>query len=161
MKRLTAAFLLLSFSMFGCAGGIKEAKPAPDFSVKLMTGEEVSLAQFKGRPLVLNFGASWCPHCLHELPILKETYDKYKGRVEFLSVFVKSPREDVQSLIDKDGVSFKVGFDPDAVAGKAYGVKGIPETFFIDEDGNIVDDYFGGIERSELTGKIEMLLKKK
>ena len=165
-KRLLLALLTFSLALtaYGCvalqAGKPHEVTPAPDFNVSLAGGGEATLAQFDGRPLVLNFGASWCPHCLHEIPTLKNSYDKYKGQVEFLVVFQKSPEKDVADLIEKYGLEFKVGIDPEAQSGKAYGVKGIPVTFFIDSNGNIVDDNFGGIDESSMSRKIEEMIKK-
>ena len=161
------ALLALSLMLLtcGCATFGEERPQAPvtaaDFNLKLAGGGEATLSQFKGRPLVINFGASWCPHCQNELPALKKGYDKYKGQVEFLVVFLKSPEKDVTDLIEKNSIEFKVGLDPEAQVGKAYGVKGFPITYFIDGDGNVVDDYFGGIAESTLSKKIDSLLKKK
>lgn len=156
------AVCALTFGSAAAAGaqGIK-AGPAPDFSVKLVTGQEVTLAQLKGRPLVLNFSASWCPHCQHEMPALTSAYNEHKGKIEMLVVFVNSPQKDVEKLIKKHGLKAKVAVDTEGVVGKAYGVKGIPVTYFIDSKGQVVDDYFGSIEEDELAVKIDTLTKKK
>jgi len=163
VSRLLFPVFIVSLLLFGCAstGGSKAAKPAPDFKVALSGGGEASLAQFRGKPLVLNFGASWCPHCQHELPGLNASYNKYKGDVGFLAIFMKSKKEDVDALIEKDSLGFKVALDPDASVAALYGVRGIPVTFFIDEGGNIVDDYFGGISESGMSSKIESLIHEK
>ncbi len=160
--RLAVALALISVLSLGCAtvGGAQgtERSRAPEFKVTLVTGKEVTLEQFRGKPLVLNFGTSWCPHCLHEMPAMKDASEEYEGRVAFLMVFVKSPKKDVEALVKKYRLNFMVADDEDAVVGKAYGVKGIPVTFFIDKDGYIVDEYFGSIEKDELTGKLDSLL---
>ena len=163
MRRLRVALALAvaAFISFGCAGlgGAAGAKSAPEFKVELLTGEEVTLAKFAGKPLVLNIGASWCPHCLREMPAFREVYEDNKDGVAFLMVFVKSPRKEVDGLVKKQGLSFKVGYDEEAVIGKAYGVKGIPHTFFIGPDGKVVDDYIGSIDKDELAEKVSALLK--
>ncbi len=144
----------------GCATiGQKAPYPAPEFSVSSIAGEEYTLSQFKGKPLVLALGASWCPHCNHEAPIFNKVYDRFKGRVEMLGVLMKSPQKDAEEFLRKNKINFKLALDPEGKVGKAYGVTGIPEIFFINREGYIVDENFGGLEESELTEKIEMLLK--
>jgi peroxiredoxin len=145
----------------GCAtiGQKKAPYPAPEFTVSSITGEEYTLSQFKGKPLVLALGASWCPHCNHEAPIFQKMYNKYEGRVEMLGVLMKSPQKESEEMIRKHKLTFKIGLDPEGKVGKAYGVTGIPVLFFINRDGYIVDENFGGLEESDLTEKIEMLLK--
>jgi cytochrome c biogenesis protein CcmG/thiol:disulfide interchange protein DsbE len=164
MKKFALVLFAACMFSFGCvraacAEGIVGG-PAPDFSVKLVAGQDVNLAQFKGRPLILIVAASWCPHCQHEMPSLAKAYDEYKGDIDMLVVFVKSPKKDVEKLVAKHALKAKVGFDPDGLVGKAYGVRGIPDAFFIDSQGKVVDDYVGSIEEDELTKKIEALTKK-
>ena len=145
----------------GCAtiGQKKAPYPAPDFSVVSTTGEEYTFSQFKGKPLVLALGATWCPHCNHEAPIFKKVYDRYEGRVEMMGVLMKSPQKDAEEMVKKNKLNFKIGLDPEGKVGKAYGVTGIPMMFFINRDGYIVDEHFGGLEEGDLVEKIEMLLK--
>jgi len=154
--------ILAAALITGCAGLGKSAAPkrAPDFKVKLMDKSEVTLDSFKGRPLVLNFGSSRCPRCIFEFPAFKEVYDSRKGDAEFLMIFLKSSEDEVVSLVNKNDSKFKVAMDPDGVSGDAYNVFGIPVTFFIDENGNIVDDYFGSISKRELNNRIDELTKK-
>jgi peroxiredoxin len=154
--------LLLSIIVVaGCATleRKKEPYPAPDFSVVSTTGEEYTFSQLKGKPLVLALGATWCQHCMREAPIFKKVYDRYEGRVEMVGVLMKSPQKDAESLVKKNKLNFKIGLDPEGKVGKAYGVTGIPMIFFINRDGNIVDEHFGGLEEGDLVEKIETLLK--
>jgi len=162
--RLALSLLICAAVLAGCAGaggvgGVKATtKAAPDIKVTLVSGGEATLSSFKGRPVVLCFGASWCPHCLHEMPNLQQVHEKYKDDVVILLVLSKSPEDEVRSIVEKKGLTFPVGMDPDSEAKKAYGVTGIPMSFFIDRQGNIRDDYFGSLEPSTLTDKIEDLL---
>lgn len=164
MRMPLRLYLFIALSLFiaaGCAtiAQKKAPYPAPEFTVSSITGEEYTLSQFKGKPLVLALGATWCPHCNHEAPIFKKVYDRYEGRVEMMGVLMKSPQKDAEEMVKKNKLNFKIGLDPEGKVGKAYGVTGIPVIFFINRDGYIVDDNFGGLEESDLVEKIEMLLK--
>ena len=167
MMRMPLRYCLLMTLLFsltlaaGCATleSKKAPYPAPGFTVSSITGEEYTLSQFKGKPLVLALGATWCPHCMHEAPIFKKVYDRYEGRVEMMGVLMKSPQKDAEEFLKKNKLNFKIGLDPEGKVGKAYGVTGIPMIFFINRDGYIVDEVFGGIEEDDLVKKIEMLLK--
>lgn len=158
---LLIALTLSFFMAAGCATleRKKEPYPAPDFSVVSITGEEYTFSQLKGKPLVLALGATWCPHCMREAPIFKKVYDRYEGRVEMMGVLMKSPQKDAEAIVKKNKLNFKIGLDPEGKVGKAYGVTGIPMIFFINRDGYIVDEHFGGLEEGDLVEKIEALLK--
>lgn len=155
------AFLSGILIMAGCAGisvNPMAGKPAPDFTVGLSGGGEASLSQFKGRPLVLGFGASWCPHCKDEIPSLKANFDRYGDRVGILIVVIKSPEAEVAATMKKYDIRFMVGLDPDGDVARLYGVKPIPDTFFIDANGVVVDEHFGGLSEAALADRIERLL---
>lgn len=158
--RYIAALAVAVLALTACAGmnGVAVKRPAPDFNVKLLGGGDASLAEFRGKPLVLVIGASWCPHCIHEVPELVEAHEAYKDRVNFLSVFIKSEPDEVKDLVVEHKVEYKVAIDKEAVIGKAYGVKGIPVTLFIDSNGVITDEYLGGMTKSGLSSRIEALL---
>lgn len=154
--------LLLVFALSGCAGqSLIQAKPerARDFTVALLQGGETSLSDYAGKPLVIIFGATWCSHCLHEMPILKKACERRKGGVEFLPIFVKSNKEDALALVNKSGMTCKIGWDPEGKVAALYGVTGMPETMFINAKGEIVDDYFGTIEQSDIDKGVEKLIK--
>ncbi len=161
---LTAAVLTLTLIGPGCAGvGTRVSKPAPDFNVVVlsgdMSGKVVSLSDFKGRPLVLNIGAVWCPHCLHELPSFIKVYRQHKDDVAVLMVFIKSEREAVDELMKEKDIPFMVAEDPSSAIAKAYGVKGIPVTLFISPDGIITEEQVGGLSEPRLSEKVQDLLE--
>ena len=164
MRMLLRYSFLIALSLFMAAGCATIAQkkapyPAPDFTVSSITGEEYTLSQFKGKPFVLALGATWCPHCMHEAPIFRKVYDHYEGRVEMMGVLMKSSQKDAEEFLKKNKINFKLALDPEGKVGKAYGVTGIPMLFFINRDGYIVDENFGGLEESDLVEKIDMLLK--
>ena len=155
------ALLALLVLFAGCAGGLFESKPAraKDFTVALLQGGETSFSDYAGKPLVIIFGATWCSHCLHEMPILKKACERRAGGVQFLPIFVKSNKEDALALVSKSNMTCKIGWDPEGKVAALYGVTGMPETMFINAKGEIVYDYFGTIEQSDIDKGVEKLLK--
>ncbi|GBE58011.1 thiol-disulfide oxidoreductase ResA [bacterium BMS3Abin01] len=137
---------------------------APDFTVKTLDGKTVSMSDFKGKPVVLNFAASWCGPCEIEAPVLAKGYEKYKDRVAFIGLAVKDDEDSQRYFADKHGLKFPIGMDPsgDIVysyqkAGKVS-MSGIPTTFFIDRDGNIKTFWVGPLSQSNLDQMIGMIL---
>lgn len=159
---LKALCIMAGFAVFlaGCAGAghTVTRRPAPAFKVSLVSGGEATLEQFRGKPLVLVVGASWCPHCLHELPDLVKFHEKYGDRVGLLMVFIKSEPGEVKDLVSEHDIKFMVAQDEQAEIAKPYEVKGMPITFFIDSGGNIVDEYLGGITLDRLAERVDSML---
>lgn len=159
---LLALIVIAAFAVFlaGCAsmGHTVTRRAAPPFKVSLVSGGEATLEQFSGKPLVLVIGASWCPHCLHELPDLVRFHEKYGERVGLLMVFIKSEPGEVKDLVTEHDLKFMVAQDEQAEIAKPYEVKGMPVTFFIDPGGTIVDEYLGGITLDRLTERVDSML---
>ena len=133
----------------------------PDFTVLNADGETVQLSDFFGKPIVLNFWASWCPPCKAELPDFEAACKKYEGKVTFLMVnLTDGQRETVEiakSFIASEGYTFPVYFDTNYEASYKYGLSSIPQTFFIGEDGEIVAKATGMISASQLEQGIGMI----
>ncbi len=153
------AALIALIVFAGCAAMPSRPVKAKDFTVPLLQGGQASLSGYAGKPLILIFGATWCSHCLHEMPILKKACERGKGGVQYLPVFVKSNRADALKLIKQSGMTCKVGWDPKGRVANLYGVTGMPETLFINSRGEIIDDYFGTMEPSDINHGIKELLK--
>ena len=115
---------------------------APDFTVLDMEGNERKLSEFFGKPIVLNFWASWCGPCKMEMPDFDEAYQKYGDNIHFLMVnCTTSSRETMDSakaLIADEGFTFPVYFDTTGKASGLYGAYSIPLTYFIDAEGYLV-----------------------
>lgn len=139
-------------------------KAAPDFSVKSLAGDNISLADYAGQPLVINFAASWCGPCEIEAPTIEKMYQKYKDRVGFIGIAVRDQEEDQRAFAQRHGLSFPIGLDPDGKVVYTYqkagkvNLSGIPTTFFVDKEGNIAAFFIGPISERTFDQKVETIL---
>ena len=134
--------------------------PAPDFTVVDKDGNEVKLSEMRGKPVVVNFWATWCGYCKLEMPDFDEMYKKYGEDVHFMMVNMTDASETVQvakKYIDKEGYSFPVYFDTKSQAAHAYGVSSLPASYFIDAKGNLVAHAIGAIDAATIEKGIEMI----
>ena len=109
---------------------------APDFELTALTGETIRLSQYQGQPVVLSIGASWCPDCRTEAPIMEELYKKHPELVILLVDSKESP-EVVQAFVDEFSITHPVLLDMDGAVSKLYQIFAIPTEIFIDEGGVI------------------------
>ena len=133
------------------------ASIAPDFTMLDMEGNEVTLASFFGKPIVLNFWASWCGPCKMEMPEIQKFYDKYGQEIHFLLVSVDDSLDAAKSFISDSGYTFPVYFDTTSVGAYTYGASSIPLTFFIDAEGNLTAYYMGAMSESILQQGVDMI----
>lgn len=134
---------------------------APDFTVENGDGEEVSLHDFFGKPIVLNFWASWCGPCKMELPDFQEAYEKYDGEVQFLMVNMtdgmQETKEIAMKFMDDAGYTLPVYYDTAQEAAYTYTVYSLPTTFFISAEGEPVAYAQGMIDAETLEKGISMI----
>lgn len=134
---------------------------APDFALRDMTGKNVTLSAFKGKVVLLNFWATWCPPCRAEMPSLNKLYQEKKSRgFEVIAISTDRSLSSVKDFLEKNKVSFPVLFDGDRTAAKVYRVFSMPTTFLIDRNGTIVEKFYGEYNwtEAETKSKIEKLL---
>lgn len=155
-------FLLLVFAVYAIDKYTKKTSlsDAPLFTLKLFDGKELTLKEFRGKPVVLNFWASWCGPCRFEAPTLEKVYRIYKEKgVIFIGINIADSEANARAFIQEFDITFLNGYDRDGKIARDYEVTSIPTTFFITKDGKIALRYTGAISESELTGAIEELLK--
>lgn len=140
----------------------EDSEPAIDFTVLADDGNTVMFSEMKGRPMVINFWASYCYACTKELPAFENAYNQYKGEIEFMMIDrtdgTKETKRMAVSYIEKKGYTFPVYYDTEGEAFSKLRCYGVPMTFFVDSDGNIVSYISGEISEEELISRIEELL---
>lgn len=140
-----------------------QTSKAPDFTVIDDAGNSVSLSDFAGKPVVLNFWASWCTPCKNEMPHFDEMFKKYGDSVQFMVVnLTDGGRETVEkarAYVEEQGYSFPLFYDTNIDAARKYNTTSIPVTYFIDADGNATARANGSITAATLEKGIEMILQ--
>jgi len=144
----------------GLSGITMVNRTAPDFTLTTFKGDTVSLEGLKGKAIVLNFWASWCPPCRVEAPLLERTWRIYRNvGVVFLGVNIQDRKKDALSYIREFNVTYPNGPDPTGEITIDYGVSGLPVTFFISKKGMIVRRWVGAIEKSVLISAIKEIMQ--
>ncbi len=166
-RSLTVAALLLIFGGVIAAyfvqaplAGAQVGKPAPNFAVPGLSGGTLALSDYRERPVVINFFASWCGPCWRELPDFEDAAEKYHDRgVAVLGVGVKDSKESIRRMAENLGLTFPIGLDPTAeVAGERYRIPGLPVTVFLDRQGVVRKIWPGPIDRSSLDRLVAEIL---
>ena len=162
---LVLALMLLMLAMAGCGKNDESTGPldqAPDFFVHDEQGTMFRLSAFRGKPVVLNFWASWCEPCKAEMSGFQKAYEEYGDEIQFVILNVTDgEQETVESamkFINKEGFTFPVYFDTSYTASLMYGISSLPTTFFINEEGYIVARAAGMLSADQLQEGIDMLL---
>lgn len=138
-----------------------DPNPAPDFTVLDWEGNSVKLSDFFGKPIVLNFWASWCGPCKSEMPDFNEMYAERGDEITFMMVnLTDKSRETVdvaKAFIENQGYTFPVYFDTEYSAASVYNTYSIPVTYFIDKDGNLITYAMGALDAATLEKGIGMI----
>ena len=120
------------------------SKPTPNVSVHTADGATVRLADYKGKVVLIDFWASWCPPCKTSFPALDALYREYQAKgLEVLAVNVDERRRDAETFLDAHPHRLTVLYDPKGVSPQVFGVKGMPSSFLIDRAGNIRFTHMG------------------
>lgn len=132
--------------------------PAINFKLKDLNGKEVSLSDFKGKKVFLNFWASWCPPCKGEMPDIEKLHVETKDTdLVILAVNIGEDNSTAKSFMEKNKYNFTVLLDSDQSIAAQYNIGAIPTSFFIDKEGNIVNSTRGGMTLEQMKNNISKL----
>ncbi len=159
--------VILALALFRANRTQPTSGPAPDFQLTLFDGyagnagqNPVKLSDLKGKVVVLNFWASWCIPCAQEAADLQATYEKYKDKdVVFLGVDWTDIEGDALNYLKRFGITYANGPDLQTKIGPLYRISGVPETYVIDQDGNVQFTKISPVTVAELSGVIDRLLQ--
>jgi thiol-disulfide isomerase/thioredoxin len=182
MKRIAIVLLLTLSSILASCGGTSEKTEsgtqtgqqqqgklqdqvkvaAPDFELKNLTEEAVKLSSLKGKIVVLNFWATWCPPCKEEIPGFLKTMEEYKDKdVVFVFVDVNEGKKTVETFLkEKNFTSMNPVLDETGEVAGMYGIRGIPRTFILDKEGYVLLSHEGFMDEGSLKASIEDAIKK-
>lgn len=135
-------------------------RPAPSFALREVgTGRTVDIAQFRGKPLVINFWATWCGPCWEEHPVLVANARVLQPNVQFLGVVFQDTEEKIQGFLQQRGTAYPTVVDDRGKTAIAYGVGGVPETFFLDANGKIVAKYSGPMDAGIIQENLQKVMQ--
>lgn len=161
---------LLPLVLFGAWGAFLLADPpsgarvgttAPAFAAADLDGNPVRLADLRGRPVIVNFWASWCADCVEEFPLLATALDEHEADgLAVVGIVFRDNSEAARRFMARMGAAWPAAMDPGEEIAEAYGIYGPPETFFIDADGVVVARQFGALSGDDLDRHLSRLLAK-
>jgi cytochrome c biogenesis protein CcmG/thiol:disulfide interchange protein DsbE len=131
--------------------------PAPDFTLTSLDGSEVSLSDFQGQPVVLNFWATWCPPCRAEMPALQAASELLAGEAVVLGVSLQETSSAVGPFAEEFGITYPLVLDQSAQVALTYRVSSIPTTFFIDEQGVVAEVFHSSLSEPLILARLDEL----
>lgn len=154
---------LMIFALFGKQTSTKISpligKKAPNFTLNTFDGKTISLEELKGKSVVINFWASWCIPCRDEVISLEEANLKYQNNeIYLIGINIWDNYENAVNFLNKYSSSYINGYDPNNEIQINYGVEGVPETFFINNNGIIADQFSGQLTNEILSYFIDKLI---
>lgn len=133
---------------------------APDFALADLDGNPIVLAELRGRPVVVNFWASWCGPCVEEFPLLRDAATRHADDgLAVIGIVYQDRSEAARSFMARNGATWQAAMDPGERVATAYGVIGPPETFFIGRDGTIVARQLGQFSAASLEEKLAAIIE--
>ena len=149
----------LGWGLYKSNTGPRSKGMAPDFTIQSFDGQTVTLSQLRGKVVIVNFWASWCPPCREEAAYLEQTWRKYKDKdVVFLGVDWVDTPANAQAYIKEFDITYPNGPDVGTRAAQDYRIQGVPETFYVDRQGVLRGVQIGPLKAPDLDNKIEELL---
>ena len=138
---------------------VSKGNRAKDFSLTTLNGEEIKLSDFKGKVIILDFWATWCPPCRQEIPDFVDLYSTYKDKgLIIIGVCLTKNEASLRSFAEQYNVNYYMGLGSYSITQLYGGIRAIPTTFVIDRQGNIVKKYVGYRDKSVFEQDINNLL---
>jgi cytochrome c biogenesis protein CcmG, thiol:disulfide interchange protein DsbE len=161
--RVVAALIALALLALLAAACSSDTTPAagpavPDRAYETLDGDQGSLADHVGEPMVVNFFASWCPPCVAEMPDLERVHLAVQDEVRFVGLNTQDSSAAAADLVELTGVSYDIGLDPDGELFRDFEVIAMPSTFFVDADGAIVHRHAGLLTETQLRELVDQHL---
>ncbi len=162
---IMSIFIIISFilSINTLSANTSDKKKAPDFALKTLEGKTVKLSDYKGKIIIIDFWATWCPPCRKGIPDLIELQKAYSKDLVIVGISLDQERtlKDLKPFIENYGINYPVVLGNEKVVKDYGGVNAIPTSFVIDQKGFIIDSHVGLVPKSVYEDKIKMLLGKK
>jgi len=134
-------------------------REAPDFSLRTLDGKEVQLSDFRGRPVWINFWATWCPPCRAETPDIQEVYENHESDgLVVLAISIGESPSTVSDYVKRTGTTFTTGVDQTTSIAAQYRIVGIPTHFFIDREGVIREWRIGSMSKKTMENKVKEIM---
>lgn len=157
-RRLLALVGAAVLVLAACGGGTSKKTLSDELAatpIEMLDGGTETLGAAKGTPVLVNFFASWCAPCVAEMPALEAVHQEYRGRVRFLGLDTQEQAADGRKLVEKTGITYPVGLDPDGTIFTAFGGLGMPTTVLIGADGTIIEVHSGALTAETLRAMID------
>lgn len=147
-------------AVFTRLGEVPVTNPRPaEFVLAALDGGSVRLSDSRGKFLLVDFWASWCPPCRQEAPALERVWREYRGgNVTFVGIAVWDSEEEMRRFVERYGISYPVGLDPSGVVAVDFGLTGIPEKYLIAPDGTVRRRFIGPMTEETLRAALDTLL---
>lgn len=156
---ILALLALVGWHLAKAQSGQVTSGLAPDFTLASFNGDTIKLSDLRGQVVIINFWASWCPPCREEAAYLEQTWQKYKDRgVFFIGIDYADTDKEALAYIDEFDITYFNGPDMGTRISQAYNMQGVPETFYVDKNGELRGIHVGPLYYPTLDEKIEQLL---
>jgi thiol-disulfide isomerase/thioredoxin len=178
-KLIFSFFIVLAFSFTGCGKNTSDEnarpvdqtyvpgesaainKPAPDFSLTSTDDKNIKLSDYRGKVVIVDFWATWCPPCRRGIPDLIEIQKEYGKDVVVIGISVDTDTKgEVVPFVKQMGINYPIAYANAGVVQSYGGIESIPTSFVIDKNGNVADTHIGLVPKSEITNVINKLLNK-
>lgn len=122
------------------------------------SGQTITIEDLRGKPVMINFWATWCPPCREEMPLIESVYEQNSSRLNMIGVSVDQSSQDVSRFIDKENITFPIVIDNDQMnLQRKFGVQGFPTTYFINSEGELIATHVGLLEPEMIGDYLKMV----